>query len=94
MRLITTPTEVILQVRDTGPGIPEDELSRVFERFVQGRRRDTGDTGSGLGLAIVQSLVSLHGGRVRAGNHSDNYGDGGRAGALLEVSLPRIARSS
>ena len=98
VRLTTTPTVVSLQVRDTGPGIPEDELSRVFERFVQGRRRDTGDTGSGLGLAIVQSLVSLHGGRVRAGNYSDddgnNDGDEGRTGALLEVSLPRIAKSS
>jgi len=80
--LVPSQGEVTLYVRDTGPGIPEDELGTVFERFVQGRRRDTKrETGSGLGLAIVQTLVHLHGGSVRARNHG--------AGALLEVALPR-----
>ncbi len=87
VQLFSAPTEVTLRVRDTGPGIPEDELETVFERFVQGRRRDTKSKGgSGLGLAIVQSLVKLHGGRVRAGNWSDE----GSSGAQLEVSLPLI----
>ena len=86
VQLSLTPAEVKLSVRDTGPGIPEDELETVFERFVQGRRRDTKSTGgSGLGLAIVQSLVTLHGGRVQAGNWRGEEGQG----AQLEVALPR-----
>ena len=85
VRLFVVPTEITLQVRDTGPGIAEDELSTVFARFVQGKRRDTNSkTGSGLGLAIVQSLVKLHGGRVQA----ENYRSGNESGAQLEVTLP------
>ena len=85
--LSAAQTEVTLRVRDTGPGIAEEELGTVFERFVQGRRRDTGSkTGSGLGLAIVQSLVTLHGGRVQAGC----YRDEDDSGAQLEVTLPRL----
>ena len=81
---VTGQVEVTLRVRDTGPGLAEDELGTVFERFVQGRRRDTSSkTGSGLGLAIVQSLVKLHGGRVQASNYSED-----ESGAQLEVTLP------
>ena len=71
-------TSVRLEVHDSGPGIPEDELPRIFERFVQGK--DTKGS-SGLGLAIVDALVKLHGGSVRAANRP-----GG--GASFEVSLP------
>jgi PAS domain S-box-containing protein len=57
---------VELAVRDTGVGIPEAELPRVFERFhrVEGTRGRTIE-GSGIGLALVQELVKLHGGQVR-----------------------------
>jgi two-component system, OmpR family, sensor histidine kinase BaeS len=72
--------QVMLSVRDSGSGIPEDELESVFERFVQGKRRDTRDKGSGLGLAIVKSLVMLHGGSIKAFNHSE--------GAQFDVMLP------
>ena len=86
LELFTGQVEVTLRVRDTGPGIAEDELGTVFERFVQGRRRDTSSkTGSGLGLAIVQSLVKLHGGRVQASNYSYSEDE---SGAQLEVTLP------
>jgi two-component system phosphate regulon sensor histidine kinase PhoR len=60
---------VALVVADEGPGIPDDDLSRVFERFYRvdkSRARDPG--GTGLGLAIVKHLVELHGGTVRAEN--------------------------
>jgi signal transduction histidine kinase len=57
---------VELSVRDTGTGIPEDELPRIFDRFhrVQGARGRSHE-GSGIGLALVKDLVTLHGGNVR-----------------------------
>jgi two-component system phosphate regulon sensor histidine kinase PhoR len=73
---------VALSVSDEGPGIPEDDLSRVFERFYRvdrSRSRDPG--GTGLGLAIVKHLVELHGGEV----HVENREEGG---ARFTIVLP------
>lgn len=59
------PDEWFLIVEDDGPGVPESERERVFDRFTrldESRSRDTG--GSGLGLAIVRELVAAHGGSV------------------------------
>jgi two-component system, OmpR family, phosphate regulon sensor histidine kinase PhoR len=72
----------VLEVQDTGPGIPASERERVFERFYRldkGRSRDTG--GTGLGLAIVKHLVQGLGGQV-------SVGDAPGGGALLRVALP------
>ena len=54
-----------LSVRDTGVGIPEAELPKLFERFhrIEGQKSRTHE-GSGIGLALVQELVKLHGGIV------------------------------
>jgi len=70
-------------VRDTGPGIPSDEIDRVFERFYKGDRARS-SAGSGLGLAIVKHLVQLHGGRVWAENAPEG-------GAVVGFSLPLTA---
>lgn len=57
--------EVVCQVRDTGCGIPPDELDRVFDRFYQVEKVVTRKSGgTGLGLAIVKNIVEAHGGRV------------------------------
>jgi len=55
-------TEAILGVSDQGPGIPADDLPRVFERFFQVDR--SRHNGTGLGLAIVRHIIMAHGGRV------------------------------
>jgi two-component system phosphate regulon sensor histidine kinase PhoR len=75
-------SSVTLSVSDQGPGIPADDLSRVFERFYRvdkSRARDPG--GTGLGLAIVKHLIELHSGEVTADNRP-----GG--GAIVSVTLP------
>jgi signal transduction histidine kinase len=54
--------EVILSVRDTGPGISEDERDHVFDRYWQAN--ETAQQGTGLGLSIAKGLVELHGGRI------------------------------
>ncbi|HZN95437.1 MAG TPA: PAS domain-containing protein, partial [Myxococcales bacterium] len=58
---------VALRVKDTGVGVPEAELERIFERFhrVEGTRARTNE-GSGIGLALVQELAKLHGGSAQA----------------------------
>ncbi|MBM4439967.1 MAG: hybrid sensor histidine kinase/response regulator [Candidatus Rokubacteria bacterium] len=59
--------DVELSVRDTGPGIPADELPLIFERFRQGTTTHaTQSPGSGLGLVICRHLVEAHGGRIWA----------------------------
>ncbi len=72
--------ELVVRVQDTGPGIPSEELDRIFERFFKGDRART-SSGSGLGLAIVKHLVQLHGGRVWAESPP-----GG--GAVVSFTLP------
>lgn len=63
---------LVLQVRDTGPGIPKELQARVFERFFRVLGNKT--TGSGLGLAIVRQIVELHGGRVELDSPKEGTG--------------------
>lgn len=59
----TVPGAVQVVIRDHGPGIPPDEVERVFERFVRGTAgRESGTRGSGLGLALLEAVVARHGG--------------------------------
>jgi signal transduction histidine kinase len=58
--------EVVIEVADQGPGIPEGEAQRVFERFYRAdAARASNQGGAGLGLAIARWIVDLHGGRIR-----------------------------
>ena len=61
---------VVLEVDDSGPGIPEGERERVFDRFY--RRAEAAESGSGLGLAIVRSVATAHGATV--GLHASSLG--------------------
>ncbi|HHR85945.1 MAG TPA: HAMP domain-containing protein [Candidatus Acetothermia bacterium] len=73
---------LVLRVLDRGPGIPEDELPHIFERFYRGdeaRTRAAG--GSGLGLAIAKQWVEAHGGKITASNRSEG-------GACFTILLP------
>lgn len=69
----------IIEVSDTGPGIPEDQRPHVFEKYYQGDR--TRSMGAGLGLAVAQEVVEAHGGRI-------TLEPGSPVGATFRVSLP------
>ena len=76
-----------LIIEDDGPGIPENDLERVFEPFVrleESRSTETG--GHGLGLAIARSIIRGHGGDVILENRGENRGEGG---LRVRVTLPR-----
>ena len=74
---------VVLEVDDEGPGIPSENLERVFERFYRGDgRRGADGGGAGLGLAIAQWIVDLHGGAIRAERREPH-------GTRMVVTLPQ-----
>ena len=70
---------VLLAVTDDGPGVPRDEMARIFEPFYRGRAED--GAGFGLGLAIAQRAVEAHGGNIRASNPE-------AGGLRVEIELP------
>lgn len=79
------PETIEITVADTGPGVPPDELDRLFERFYRAdsSRTPSGATsGTGLGLSIVRAIVEVQGGTVRAANRP-------AGGTALTVRLPR-----
>lgn len=79
----SAPDQVQVVIRDTGIGIPQEELDRVFDRFY--RSEGTGAKGTGLGLAIVKDLLRLHGCSIRA--ESGSVG----GGTTIRFTLPRSA---
>jgi signal transduction histidine kinase len=87
VRLEATERRAVLQVADTGEGIPAGELPRIFERFYRvdkARARETG--GTGLGLAIVRHVAESHGGTVRV---DSELGRGSTFTVALPLAGPR-----
>lgn len=84
-RIKHTSDACIIEVEDNGPGIPDDEKLRVFERFYRlddSRARNTG--GTGLGLAITREAVLLHNGSIEVV-------DGSEGGSIFIITLPEIS---
>ncbi len=82
-----TPDDVTFCVEDQGPGVPEAERQRVFERFYRvDRPRSKGEGGTGLGLAIAKHIVERHGGRIWAEQARLDATD--TSGAAFCFSLP------
>jgi signal transduction histidine kinase len=63
---LTVEGDILLWVRDHGPGIPEAELETIFEAFVQSSQTKDGSGGTGLGLAISRKIMQAHGGAITA----------------------------
>jgi signal transduction histidine kinase len=72
---------IVLEVRDTGEGIPAEDLPRVFDRFYRGDPARTREAGAGLGLALARGIVEAHGGNIRVASVP---GDG----SCFTVTLP------
>ncbi|MDY6904890.1 MAG: ATP-binding protein [Thermodesulfobacteriota bacterium] len=75
---LTPERNISFEIRDTGPGIPEDVLPHIFEPFYTTKEEGKG---TGLGLSLVYSIIDDHGGTITASNHPDG-------GAVFSVELP------
>jgi two-component system sensor histidine kinase ChvG len=84
--------DVVIEIEDDGPGIPEDKLEDIFDRFYSERPRDEKfGTHSGLGLSISRQIIEAHAGTVTASNRKD--GRGGVIGARFTIRLPAERRT-
>ena len=89
-------TEIQIAVEDEGPGIPEENLERIFERFYTDRPQENFGQNSGLGLNISRQIVVAHGGRLWAENRppaglgrgKGDAGDKNSGGARFVIRLP------
>jgi two-component system sensor histidine kinase KdpD len=72
----------VIEVGDQGPGIPPQDLERVFDPFYRVRAQDRRRAGTGLGLAICRGFVETQAGRIAAGNRTD------RSGTVMSIRLP------
>jgi signal transduction histidine kinase len=81
VRILRDPLGVLVELADTGPGIPEEIRTRIFEPFFT-----TKASGTGLGLAVVRRIVDGHGGEIAVSS-----GPGG--GAIVQLRFPVALRA-
>lgn len=79
--------KLVIQVADEGPGIPEKDLPRVFDKFYRGIQEGLSTKGSGVGLAAVKGIVTAHQGTIRVENLPER-------GAQFTIELPVTLRAS
>lgn len=77
--------DVVISISDNGPGIPDKDKARVFDKFQRGENSQV--EGTGLGLAICKGIVSAHGGRIW-------IEDGPSGGTVFKIALPREKNST
>jgi len=77
---------VVLQVIDEGPGIPPEDIERIFDSFYRVRKADQVRAGTGLGLSICRGFVEAMGGTISATNRTD------RSGAVFTIRMPLTSR--
>ncbi|MCA1628070.1 MAG: heavy metal sensor histidine kinase, partial [Acidobacteria bacterium] len=88
VRVTREEGHALLEVKDTGVGVPKEALPHIFERFYRvDRARSRAVGGTGLGLAIVKSICTAHGGQVRVESAENN-------GSRFEVQLPAAGVAS
>jgi two-component system sensor histidine kinase KdpD len=73
---------VAIDIVDEGPGIPQGDLERIFDKFYRVQAQDRRRAGTGLGLAICRGFIEAQGGRIEAHNRRD------RSGAILSLRIP------
>jgi signal transduction histidine kinase/GAF domain-containing protein len=82
VQLYTDARQAVITVRDDGPGIPDDEVALLKQRYFRGQSKDTPNRpGVGLGLTIADSVIQRHAGTLTISSHAEG-------GALAEVRLP------
>jgi two-component system, OmpR family, sensor histidine kinase VicK len=80
----TKSGELCIEVEDQGPGIREEEFTRIFERFYRANKAGAQkQSGTGLGLSIAKAITEMHGGRIEAANRATG-------GTRMSVCLPLI----
>ncbi len=79
----------MLRVLDSGPGVPPDDMDRIFDKFYRARKGDSVRAGTGLGLSIARGFVEAMGGSLAAANRPEASG----AAFTLSLPVPSHARS-
>jgi two-component system sensor histidine kinase KdpD len=81
IELLPAESSIVIEISDRGPGIPEEERSRIFDMFFSVSRGDRAPKGTGLGLSICRGMIGAHGGSVEALAREEG-------GTVLRVILP------